>query len=392
MGVSMINNTNTKLLISDSEANELLDRRIEKGKKLVDKNISSPDELEKAKEKYEKWDSYNSELLKEIFNNKSMVEEYEGLEIFIGKWGGAPLSEDCKNYKERIRKKINKLKTVKEKIELYNDINNKINETELKEEEKVGENEQIEKIFISHSSLDEEYAKAFVRLLTDMKVPEDKIFCSSVKGYGIELGEDFLEYIRKTLDDNVLVLFLLSESFYHSKISLCEMGATWVKTNIHIPVIIPPFTFEDIEGVIIGKQGLEINNKGDINELKIKISKLLNLESLNPNIWESRRDEFLDKVNNIIEEDNNHEKIPKQEPGLTSGERNNENIHFHIFSSADSDGMEPKSHRPAAQRRTGLGHGGSDGKGSFGHQCGRAAASGLRQGQKPYPAAAGPGF
>ncbi|MFW6027054.1 MAG: hypothetical protein ACOCRX_12025 [Candidatus Woesearchaeota archaeon] len=159
----------------------------------------------------------------------------------------------------------------------------------------------IKKIFISHSTLDKEYAKVLVRLLTDMKVPENKIFCSSVKGFGIELGANFLEVIKETLNDNILVLFLLSESFYHSKISLCEMGATWVKTNMHIPIVIPPFSFKDIEGVIIGTQGLLINNKGDINSLRDKITELLDLKDINMNIWENYRDEYLEKINKIID-------------------------------------------------------------------------------------------
>ncbi|MDQ2086986.1 toll/interleukin-1 receptor domain-containing protein [Herbivorax sp. ANBcel31] len=158
----------------------------------------------------------------------------------------------------------------------------------------------IERIFISHSSIDKDYAECLVRLLTDMKVNDDIIFCSSVKGYGVPLGEDFLEYIKNTLNENSLVLFVLSERFYHSKICLCEMGAAWVKTNKHIPIIVPPFKFKDIEGVIVGKQGLEINVNEDINELKNEIEKILGIAPLNINIWEKRRNEYLKKINELI--------------------------------------------------------------------------------------------
>jgi len=164
---------------------------------------------------------------------------------------------------------------------------------------------KINRIFISHSSIEKDYADAIVRLLTDMKVPESKIFCSSVKGFGIKPGENIISYLKQQLNDKVLVLFLLSESFYNSKYCLCEMGATWIKTNEHIPIIIPPFTFKDIEGVITGTQGLTICCKEDINSLKDKITELLNLEPVNLNIWESRRDEFLDKINKVIDKDNN---------------------------------------------------------------------------------------
>ena len=98
---------------------------------------------------------------------------------------------------------------------------------------------------------------------------------------------------------------MLSDSFYDSKFCLCEMGASWVKTNKHFPVIIPPFRFEDIEGVIINTQGLVINNRGHINQMQEQICSLFGLERLSNNIWENRRDRFLNKINSLIEENEN---------------------------------------------------------------------------------------
>lgn len=162
-------------------------------------------------------------------------------------------------------------------------------------------NQKINKIFISHSVLDRDFAECLIRLLTDMKVPDNMIFCSSISGYGIPLGEDFLTYIKNSLNDDVLVLFILTDNFYHSKICLCEMGATWVRTSIHVPIVVPPFKFQDIKGVIVGIQSMEINNREAINELKSKLSKLLNLEEIHQNIWERRRDDYLHKINDLID-------------------------------------------------------------------------------------------
>jgi len=55
----------------------------------------------------------------------------------------------------------------------------------------------IEGVFISHSSSDSKYAKCLIKLLKNIGVRGDKIFCSSVPGYKIELGENFLDYIKE---------------------------------------------------------------------------------------------------------------------------------------------------------------------------------------------------
>jgi hypothetical protein len=178
---------------------------------------------------------------------------------------------------------------------------------------------EINKIFISHSTIDRGYAECLVRLLTDMGVSDEAIFCSSVQGYGIPLGENFLTYLKDTLNENILALFILSENFYLSKICLCEMGAAWVRTSKHIPIIVPPFKFEDIKGVIVGSQGMEINNREAVNQLKYDISGIFNLKSINENIWERRREEYLKKIKDLIEKQNLKPSIIP-EPGKQNNE------------------------------------------------------------------------
>ncbi len=125
----------------------------------------------------------------------------------------------------------------------------------------------------------------------------DFIFCSSFEGYGIDLGENFLERIKNELNENILVLFILSQNFYESPISLCEMGATWIKTNEHIPILIPPFDFKDIQGVIPLTQGFKINDSLKLNLFKEKIQKLFGLAPIDNSSWERKRDRMLTRIN-----------------------------------------------------------------------------------------------
>lgn len=156
-------------------------------------------------------------------------------------------------------------------------------------------------IFISHSSKDKDVVGKVIDVLEAIGVPSDKIFCSSFEGYGVPLGEDFLEYIKKELDNNVMVLFLLSENFYKSAICICEMGATWVKTNKHIPILIPPFDFKDIEGVIPTTQGMKINNKFNLTQLKSSVEEFMELQNLDALFWERKRDNIIGEIDKILE-------------------------------------------------------------------------------------------
>lgn len=163
----------------------------------------------------------------------------------------------------------------------------------------------MKKVFISHSSKDRIYVGNLIRLLEGMEIPSANIFCSSFEGYGIPLGDYFLEVLKEELSEEVFVIFLLSGNFYGSPVCLCEMGAAWIKTSIHIPVLIPPFDYGDIKGVLSAVQGMIINDKSKLNSLYNQVRKFFNIIEFDINRWERRRDSFLIEVNKLIS-DNRH--------------------------------------------------------------------------------------
>ena len=95
---------------------------------------------------------------------------------------------------------------------------------------------------------------------------------------------------------------MLSENFYSSVVSLCEMGATWVKTNDHIPILIPPFEYGDIKGVIPTTNGMKINEKTKYNSLKKVVEEFLDLTPIkNYSIWERKRDNSLKEIKLLLD-------------------------------------------------------------------------------------------
>jgi len=165
----------------------------------------------------------------------------------------------------------------------------------------VQENITYDKLFISHAKEDEAIVAEMINLLEAMGLTPSQIFCSSIEGYGVPLGKDFLDTLKKEISNNVLVLFILTNNFYESPICLCEMGASWVLANEQIPIVVPPFSFNDIEGVLPkNTQGLPINNELKLNSLREKIIKMFDLPQQAMSIWERKRNQSIEKINYFI--------------------------------------------------------------------------------------------
>lgn len=158
----------------------------------------------------------------------------------------------------------------------------------------------ISKVFISHASMDKEVVEDIIDILEAVGLDNNKIFCTSVEGYGIPLGEDFLEILKHKLNENILVVFVLTENFYKSPVCLCEMGATWMKTSSHIPVLVPPFDYSDIKGVIGKTQGFKLNEPLQLNLFKDQIIEKFGLQLIDNSAWERKRDRILRRINDNI--------------------------------------------------------------------------------------------
>jgi predicted nucleotide-binding protein len=72
--------------------------------------------MKAARNDYYKWSDYNKELIKRLFTNESLAQEYEG--IFIG-FGGTPtLAQEIKELRGDIESKIHRLESIRERLEI----------------------------------------------------------------------------------------------------------------------------------------------------------------------------------------------------------------------------------------------------------------------------------
>lgn len=268
-------------------------------KKILDKSHTVKGESSSDPD-FKSWKNLVERTLRNIFGiGSTELEHFTNLDFYYATSimieGDDYISDDIRCF----RRDFKILKdSIHQYIEEFEESNEKIQSRQQK-----NENKQTTKVFISHATKDKNIVEELIDILELIGVESNQIFCSSFEGYGIALGENFLDRIKNEISEEALVIFVLSENFYSSKVALCEMGATWVLAREHIPVLIPPFDFKDVEGVLPLTQGLKINDEMKINSLKEKLETLFSINlSMNQSTWERKRDRIIARINNKIKE------------------------------------------------------------------------------------------
>ncbi len=165
----------------------------------------------------------------------------------------------------------------------------------------VRESEKPTKIFISHSSKDKNVALALVEMLEFLKIDgKDKIFCSSVPGYGVNVGEDLYERIKREYEQyNLFMVYLISSSYLNSPMSLNEMGAAWLLKNEYQVFVLPELSIRDMGNVCIGTNHIAIvwdseSLQEGLNDFKNRLISLFGVAQPDENRWLAQSKKFID--------------------------------------------------------------------------------------------------
>lgn len=83
------------------------------------------------------------------------------------------------------------------------------------------------KIFLSHSTKNKELVENFIEFLQlALGISRGDIFCT-IAVEELYTGENFMERIRKELQDSTAVISLITDEYLRSKMCLIDMGAGW---------------------------------------------------------------------------------------------------------------------------------------------------------------------
>ncbi|MBI3141839.1 MAG: nucleotide-binding protein [Bacteroidetes bacterium] len=111
----------TLLVVGKDYFKDVLANRIQIAEEILNRQIQTRPQLEEAKQNYYDWDDYNSELLKQSFNNEynEYKTDYDRVNQFFGLVvGGNRQRDELKEFKDKVQNKINNLKQLVAKVEL----------------------------------------------------------------------------------------------------------------------------------------------------------------------------------------------------------------------------------------------------------------------------------
>ena len=198
------------------------------------------------------------------------------------------------------------IQRMKESIENNNYVVSNRNTQLHKQVRRKGMQEMENRLFISHSSLDEEYVKIFVSFLEGIGMNESQILCTSIAGYGIPLGEDIYDFLKEQFNNFYLhVFFILSKNYYNSPASLNEMGAAWVLQKEYTSILLPDFSFSEIKGAVDArKNSIKLGGNESIisdllNQLRDKLQAEFKLPAIHESKWERLKKDLFDGIRNI---------------------------------------------------------------------------------------------
>ncbi len=176
------------------------------------------------------------------------------------------------------------------------------------DQEQTKMSEKPPKIFISHSSKDVEYVAQIVNLFDGMGINQTQVFCSSLPGYGIPIDTNIFDYLRNQfLEYDLHVIFVHSDNYYKSLVSLNEMGAAWVLRSAVTSILLPGFGFEKMTGVVnnqsiaIKLDGRELELQDKLNQLYDKVVTEFGLTKKSDIIWQQKRDSFIKAVRQVTD-------------------------------------------------------------------------------------------
>lgn len=157
--------------------------------------------------------------------------------------------------------------------------------------------------FISHSSNNAIIAEQLGAFLKNHKIPNDKIFCSSVLGQGINNGEKLNDTILKALKKAKIIIYILSQDSLNSDYCIEELGVGWylssTKQAYCFYLRLPDIELSELCGFVNSKidKFSVLNNSDDLTLFVENICKILKITTLKPSEIASNIRSFLSAIN-----------------------------------------------------------------------------------------------
>lgn len=171
------------------------------------------------------------------------------------------------------------------------------------------------KIFISHSSKNNNYGNHLVELLRALGLKDNEIIFTSNVAYGIPVAKNIFDWLKSQIEEKPFVIYLLSKEYYESVACLNEMGAAWIVESEHAAIFTPNFNLSSKEfqnGALDPREiGFKINDEDRIMSFIQMLSENFEITK-NPVIISQSVKKFIKDIGEIRQEATDNKQTPRE--------------------------------------------------------------------------------
>lgn len=138
-----------ELLVSRDEAKSRIQERIEKGLELKQRKVNTSETFDILLNDYSKWDAFNSELLKRIFTSDELAKEYDFWGAMMMSMRAPSLGEKIADIYKDVDKKIHRLDSIIERLELI-PLSSVVQNSSAVQKEELPSQPRTKKVFVVH--------------------------------------------------------------------------------------------------------------------------------------------------------------------------------------------------------------------------------------------------
>ena len=185
------------------------------------------------------------------------------------------------------------------------------------------------RIFVSHSSEDEELADVLVTLLqTALNLSSEDIRCTSLPGFGLTTGSNILDSLREDVRNAIVAIGLLTPSSLNSIWVIFELGARWgLRQNI-VPLCAKGLTPHDLPEPLNSLAAADCCDKQQLQKLLEDVAEILELNLARASTYARFIDQIAE-IASVSKQITNHSESTQEggyESTVTQGETNSASV------------------------------------------------------------------
>lgn len=157
----------------------------------------------------------------------------------------------------------------------------------------ITETQNMIKLFISHSSKDQELVEKLIELVKNaLRLSSSEIRCTTIDGYRLPGGANTNEQIKREVRDSIAFIGLISAAATDSMYVLFELGARWGSDKHLLPLLALGVSPDILQGPLSNLNALSCSNGSQLHQLVKDLAETLKIQPETPDAYQRYIDEI----------------------------------------------------------------------------------------------------